>query len=97
MFDGKYTFEKSKIIYGDCLDKMNLIPDNSIDLICADLPYGVTANDLDKIISDVYKILTYPIVFIARELKIKKFLAMVLLSFLFVGIGSFLFYLFSST
>jgi site-specific DNA-methyltransferase (adenine-specific) len=51
MFDRKYTFEKSKIIYGDCLEKMSLIPDNSIDLICADLPYGVTANGLDIIIN----------------------------------------------
>jgi DNA modification methylase len=57
MWDGKYTFEKSKIIYGDCLDKMNLIPDNSIDLICCDLPYGVTANDLDIMIkpSELWK------------------------------------------
>lgn len=57
MFDSKYTFEKSKIIYGDCLEKMSLIPDNSIDLICADLPYGVTANDLDIMIkpSELWK------------------------------------------
>ena len=50
MWNGKYTFEKSRIIFGDCIDKMNLIPDNCIDLICCDLPYGVTANDLDKMI-----------------------------------------------
>ena len=52
------------------------------------------ARDWDKIISDVYKILTYPIVFIARELKISKLLAMILLSFVFVAAGSFLFYYF---
>lgn len=48
----------------------------------------------DKIISDVYKIITYPIHFIARELKISKFLAMILLSFIFVAAGSFMFYYF---
>ncbi|MCX6302604.1 MAG: site-specific DNA-methyltransferase [Bacteroidia bacterium] len=57
MWDGKYTFEKSKIIYGDCLNKMNLIPDNSIDLICCDLPYEVTANKSDIMIppSELWK------------------------------------------
>jgi DNA modification methylase len=45
-----YLFNKSKIIWGDCLEKMAHIPDNSIDLICADLPFGVTANKLDIMI-----------------------------------------------
>lgn len=31
MSENKYTFNKSKIIYGDCLEKMKDIPDNSID------------------------------------------------------------------
>mgnify|MGYP003118648487 FL=1 len=31
-----------KLIEGDCLDKMKLIEDSSVDLICADLPYGTT-------------------------------------------------------
>lgn len=30
------------IILGDCLEKMKDIPDNSIDMILTDLPYGVT-------------------------------------------------------
>lgn len=39
------------IIHGDCIEKMSLIDDNSIDLILTDLPYGVTArNEWDKII-----------------------------------------------
>ena len=44
------NFEKSKILKGDCLDIMNLIPDQSVDFICADLPYGVTRNKLDIVI-----------------------------------------------
>jgi site-specific DNA-methyltransferase (adenine-specific) len=50
MSDGQYAFEKSKIIQGDCLEKMKLIPDGSIDMILADLPYGVTANKWDSVI-----------------------------------------------
>jgi site-specific DNA-methyltransferase (adenine-specific) len=50
MWNGKYTFEKSKIIYGDCLEKMKLIPDGSIDYVCSDLPYGKTKNKWDIII-----------------------------------------------
>jgi len=46
-----YLFERSRLIYGDCLVEMNSIPDHSIDLICADLPYAVTANKLDIMIS----------------------------------------------
>jgi len=43
MKDKTYTFEKSKIIQGDCLEKMKLIPDASVDMILCDLPYGTTA------------------------------------------------------
>ena len=43
----KIKFDKSKIIHGDCLEKMELIPDKSIDIICCDLPYGSTANKWD--------------------------------------------------
>jgi site-specific DNA-methyltransferase (adenine-specific) len=41
MFDKEYWF-------GDCLDKMNLIPDESVDMILCDLPYEVTQNEKDK-------------------------------------------------
>lgn len=27
---------------GDCLEKMKSIPDNSVDLVCCDMPYGTT-------------------------------------------------------
>ncbi|MBQ4031674.1 MAG: site-specific DNA-methyltransferase [Bacilli bacterium] len=36
--------------YGDCLDIMYEIPNNSIDCIICDLPYGTTAINWDKII-----------------------------------------------
>ena len=36
--------------YGDCLDVMQEIPNNSIDCIICDLPYGTTAMTWDKII-----------------------------------------------
>lgn len=38
----------NKIIFGDCLDIMKNISDKSIDMICADLPYGVTASKWDE-------------------------------------------------
>jgi len=40
----------NKIIEGDCLEVMPKIPDKSIDMILADLPYGITRNKWDSII-----------------------------------------------
>jgi len=42
---------KNKIICGDCLEKLKLFPDNAVDLIIADPPYGVAtiAPEWDKI------------------------------------------------
>ena len=40
----------SALFQGDCLDIMPLIPDKSVQLILADLPYGVTKNKWDSII-----------------------------------------------
>lgn len=40
----------SVLLYGDCLELMNDIPNNSVDLIKADLPYGTTQNPWDIII-----------------------------------------------
>ena len=39
-----------KLMKGDCLERMKEIPDNSIDMILCDLPYGVTANKSDIVI-----------------------------------------------
>jgi len=42
---------QNQILLGDCLERMKDIPDNSIDVILTDLPYGVTArNKWDSII-----------------------------------------------
>ena len=39
-----------QLIQGDCLEKMNAIPDGSIDMVLCDLPYGTTQNKWDSII-----------------------------------------------
>ena len=39
-----------KLLHGDCLEVMKEIPDKSIDMILADLPYGTTACKWDEII-----------------------------------------------
>ena len=41
---------KEEVIQGDCLEIMKDIPDKSIDMILADLPYGTTACKWDTII-----------------------------------------------
>ena len=40
----------SALFQGDCLDIMPLIPDKSVQLILADLPYGTTQNKWDSIL-----------------------------------------------
>ena len=40
----------SALFQGDCLDIMPLIPDKSVQLILADLPYGTTACKWDSIL-----------------------------------------------
>ena len=40
-----------KLYCGDCLEVMKNIPDNSINMVFCDLPYGTTRNSGDKIIS----------------------------------------------
>lgn len=42
--------ENITLFLGDCLIEMAKIPDNSVDLILCDLPYGVTCCKWDKII-----------------------------------------------
>ena len=39
--------ELNKIYQGDCLELMKEIPDSSIDFVCADLPFGITAAPFD--------------------------------------------------
>ena len=42
--------EINKIYNMDCLQGMKGIPDKSVDMILADLPYGTTRNKWDSII-----------------------------------------------
>jgi site-specific DNA-methyltransferase (adenine-specific) len=38
------------LMYGDCLDRMRDIPDESVDMVLTDMPYGTTACKWDSII-----------------------------------------------
>ena len=40
----------NRVIEGDCLEVMKKIPENSIDMVLCDLPYGTTQNKWDSII-----------------------------------------------
>jgi len=40
-----------KLLYGDCLNELKNIPNNSIDLVLSDPPYGITYCKWDSIIS----------------------------------------------
>lgn len=46
------------LLCGDCLELMKDIPDNSVDMVLCDLPYGTTKNDWDNIIplEDLWKL-----------------------------------------
>ena len=41
---------KMKLYHGDCLEKMKLIPDKSVDMVLTDPPYGTTACKWDLVI-----------------------------------------------
>ena len=47
--------ENITLYCGDCIEKMKLIPDNSVDLVLCDLPYGSTKCKWDTII-DIKKL-----------------------------------------
>ena len=49
-YDESLHLNRNSINQGDCLKLMNGIPDKSIDMILADLPYGTTACSWDSII-----------------------------------------------
>ena len=46
----KLTASPCSLFYGDCLEVMREIPDGSVDMVCADLPYGTTQCKWDSII-----------------------------------------------
>jgi site-specific DNA-methyltransferase (adenine-specific) len=41
---------KRKLMFGDCLERMKEIPDNSVDLVLTDPPYGTTVCKWDTVI-----------------------------------------------
>lgn len=41
----------TKLMQGDCLERMRDIEDSSVDMLCVDLPHGTTQNKWDSIIS----------------------------------------------
>lgn len=48
-----FMHENIQLIHGDCLDVLKTIPDQSIDLVLTDPPYGTTACKWDNIIDFV--------------------------------------------
>lgn len=40
----------AKLLHGDCLDILPTLPDGCADMICADLPYGMTNCSWDKLV-----------------------------------------------
>jgi site-specific DNA-methyltransferase (adenine-specific) len=42
--------KNTQLLFGECLDKLTEISDDSVDMIMADLPYGTTACKWDSII-----------------------------------------------
>lgn len=58
---------------GDCLDLMQFLPDKSVDLVLADLPYGTTQNawdsviPLDKLWPEYWRICSGPVVLTASQ------------------------------
>lgn len=38
------------LLHGDCLERMKEIPDESVDMVMCDLPYGTTQNKWDSVI-----------------------------------------------
>lgn len=39
-----------ELLHGDCLELMAALPDNSVDMVLADLPFGTTKQSWDKVI-----------------------------------------------
>ena len=49
-YDEKLHLDRNSVNQGDCLELMNGIPNKSVDMILADLPYGTTQNKWDSVI-----------------------------------------------
>lgn len=44
------TIDRPWLMLGDCLERMQEIPDGSVDMVLCDLPYGTTQNRWDAVI-----------------------------------------------
>ena len=42
--------KKNIIYHGDCIEGMKILPDNSVDMVLADPPYGTTQNKWDTVV-----------------------------------------------
>lgn len=42
--------EKNIIYHGDCIEEMKILPDNSVDMVLTDPPYGTTRNKWDTVV-----------------------------------------------
>ena len=42
--------EKNIIYHGDCIEGMKILPDNSVDMVLTDPPYGTTCNKGDTVV-----------------------------------------------
>ena len=42
--------EKNIIYHGDCIEGMKILPDNSVDMVLTDPPYGTTRNKWDTVV-----------------------------------------------
>ena len=42
--------ENNIIYHGDCIERMKILPDNSVDMVLTDPPYGTTQNKWDTIV-----------------------------------------------
>ena len=40
--------KQNNLYFGDCLEIMKTIPDNHVDMVFSDLPYGTTQNPWDE-------------------------------------------------
>lgn len=43
--------EKNIIYHGDCIEGMKILPDNSVDMVLTDPPYGTTQNKWDTVVN----------------------------------------------
>lgn len=71
MEEGCGEGDEMKLILGDCLEKMKELPDNSIDAIITDPPYGLN-KDIQNDDKDTTKLLTEALIEMKRVIKEKQ-------------------------